>query len=384
METKQMYNVNGFLRLPSRRGRRQMLDLRAPEDQLLNDDDISNVRRSPAVSDWIDAYHSADQEDDGQGRVEALMKVIDANRADMAASGVPVFAHSPLPDDFAAELARDQSRSGFTDLLTKIDPSVRRLVAHQLVQGPAGGGRYVLLGGDDGDSGGGRGSSPRDSRGQSPGAQPTPREKPPVPGPVMPRPHPDSEQREQERKQKCQSLRQEHADLRRTIKDYEGLKTTAEFRQNVHRQNRANLLRLLADVEARLNEARSRSTDPGDYYFVCPGDKGSRKGLPRGKGRRGDWIRDGLCEVLGPIVGEQAKERERRRLEDEKARDIRTLQAEHSQLKQKVAATEQGMKDEQREIDDAKDALHWHYLKLSEISDNYKTNCGNPRELWPY
>jgi hypothetical protein len=380
-----MYNVNGFLRLPSRRGRRQMLDLRAPEDRLVGDDHVGNVRRSAAVSDWIDAYHAADEESDDQGRVDALMKVIEANRADMAASGVPVFAHAPLPDDFAADLAHDQSRSGFAELLTRFDPSVRQLVAQQLEQGPAGGGRYALLGGDDEDgSGGARDTPPRGARGPGPGTPPMPRQKPQVPGPVMPRPHPDSEQREQERKQKCQSLKQEHTELRRTINYYEGLKKTAEFRLNVHRQNRSNLLRHVGDVEARLNEARSRRTDPGDYYFVCPGDRNSPKAPPRGRGRRGDWIRDGLCEVLGPIVGEQAKERERRRLENEKARDIQNLQDELNKLKQKLAAIDQGMKEEQAVIDKAKDDLHWLYLGLSRISDDYKSNCGNPRELWPY
>ena len=115
-----MYKIDGFFPFVSGRKVRR-LDFRVPEDRLISDEPIG---RSPAVNEWIEAYFAADEDDD-HGRSTALRGVIDSNRADHNAAGLPVYAHPPLPADFAEELLQSHSQTPLSRLLATFEPSVR-------------------------------------------------------------------------------------------------------------------------------------------------------------------------------------------------------------------------------------------------------------------
>jgi len=132
-----MYKVNGLLSFPARRKLRE-LDFRAPEDRLAFEDD-KQIVRSPEVGEWVDAFFAADRNGDDEGRTTALGRIVDANRADHAAAGVPVYAHSPLPEDFVDALVGPirglpvAHRQNVVDsLVAKIDPGSKAVVVRQL------------------------------------------------------------------------------------------------------------------------------------------------------------------------------------------------------------------------------------------------------------
>jgi hypothetical protein len=343
-----------------------MLDLRAPEDRLLSNNSVNAVRRSSTASDRIATYHSADQDDD-QRRVGALMGVIEAHRADMAASGVPVFAHAPLPDDFAAELTQGQSALALADVLVKLEPSVRRLVAQQLEQGPAGGGRYALLGGDDEDgSQGSRSSPPQRSRGQAPGAPPIPREKPPLPSPMQPRPHPDSEQREAEWRAQCKKDWDDLGAINEAIRFYyqklkEAEAELARLESAPLDQRRRERVILIE----KLNKARSRSTEPGIPPFPpCPT-------------RRPAHARDIACEIVREGLIDRWNKEERARLQKKKEADIAELQRQLAELDALIEDAPNKIAAKKAQIADIRQRLGHLAIGEKRVRDQFNARgCG--------
>jgi hypothetical protein len=113
-----------------------MPDLRAPEDRLSRE---GGIARSRAVDEWIENYLTAEVDGDDYGRRSALKGVIDANRADHAAAGVPVYAHPPLPKDFVdgllnaiAVLPPPFQARAVGDFLGTVDPASRPMAGQQL------------------------------------------------------------------------------------------------------------------------------------------------------------------------------------------------------------------------------------------------------------
>ena len=83
---------------------RKQMTMRAPDDPLAYEDDGPAVARSPTLGHRIADYFAAATEGDAAERARAMNAVIDVNRADHAISGIPVYAHAPLPSDFVAQL----------------------------------------------------------------------------------------------------------------------------------------------------------------------------------------------------------------------------------------------------------------------------------------
>jgi septal ring factor EnvC (AmiA/AmiB activator) len=192
----------------------------------------------------------------------------------------------------------------------------------------------------------------------------------------MPRPKPGSGQGDA--KGACDSIRKEHADIRRAIADYEQRRVAAERQLSGLLQQRNSLLSEQRDVSAALAEARSRSTDPPAFLHVCPSNP--KKGRPPGK-PDGNEIG---CELVGPIIGDEAERFWKRRLEDQKARDIARLEAELRAFPERLSRLDKAIGAAQAAVNDAKSGLHYLYLGLTRAEDEYKSQCGNPRELWPY
>lgn len=113
------------------RKRDKLLNLRAPDDSLAYEDDGPPIARSPSVGQWVEAYFAADKVDDDQGRSTALKGVIESNRADHNAAGLPVYAHHPLPEDFAEALLRGARQTPLNRLLAKFELSVRPQIEKQ-------------------------------------------------------------------------------------------------------------------------------------------------------------------------------------------------------------------------------------------------------------
>lgn len=128
-----MYASSGYGALRTR----SLPDLRAPEERLSRE---GGVARSRAVDDWIETYLTAEVEGDDYGRRSALKGIVDANRADHAAAGVPVHAHPPLPKDFVdgllnaiAVLPPSYQASAVSDFLGVVDQASRPMAGQQLV-----------------------------------------------------------------------------------------------------------------------------------------------------------------------------------------------------------------------------------------------------------
>lgn len=374
-----MYNVNGFLNLGLRRGRRQMLDLRAPEDRLSDDEPSRGVRRSPAVGNWIDAYRTADDDDDDDGRATALRGIIDANRADMASAGLPVFAHPALPEEFADELARGSSGVSIASVLKQFDPSVRQGVAQQLL-GPAGsdpsshvaagGGRFALLGGDEDD-----------------GAPPPPaqaRKPPPRANPAQP-----DRQREAERQQKCADLRRyillgrdyrkrleaEKADLERQI---------SSSRQSVPRmEKRRDALRLhLRDLQDQLAKFQRGAAVGGDGTPIeCPPDLDPKprqqSPWPNRKRRQQrrqtrEATRDAICDALAEGVESGYEKRRRDQSIAALQNEIRQVEAELRNLDAQIAGAGQPRPEIQARINQIESDIYYSLSADKEDREDYK------------
>ncbi len=328
--------------------------------------------------------------------------VIESNRADHNAAGLPVYAHHPLPEDFAEALLRGARQTPLNRLLAKFELSVRpqiekQFAARALLRGNTAGPAFEehqrqesasrierhaegsptsdasgmseesrpfrLLGGDEGD-GGGVLESLRVPQKASP--------------PPTPRPKPGGGQGDMSGNGDCDAIRKEHADIRRAIADYKQRQGAAERQLSGLLQQRNSLLTEQREVSAALAEARSRSTDPQMFLQVCPSKP--EKGRPP---RKPDGNEVG-CALVGPIITDEAEQFWKRRLEDQKARDIARLEAELRAFPERSSKLDRAIGAAQATVDDAKDALHHLYLGLTRVDDSYKSQCGNPRELWPY
>jgi hypothetical protein len=190
----------------------------------------------------------------------------------------------------------------------------------------------------------------------------------------MPRPHPNSEQREAERQAACAALRKEHGEEREHIQYNERRKKAAESERDVMKGRIEKLRARLADVSAKLNAWRSRAILP----FVAPAPPCPRwtENNPRASA---------ACELARVHDVARRRERERRRLEDEKASAIRALEAEVRRINEEIATLERAITKKQEKVDEAKDALHYAYLDLSRIENEFEANgCGKRRDLWPF
>lgn len=101
--------------------------------------DTDEARRSRATDNEIRAFLDAWRTGDGAAQKNALNKIVEGWRADNAAGGVPVYAHLPLPKDFARVLARfaggiDDAAGApsITSVVAALDPGVRASVAQQI------------------------------------------------------------------------------------------------------------------------------------------------------------------------------------------------------------------------------------------------------------
>ncbi|MBP6014447.1 MAG: hypothetical protein KBA31_19620 [Alphaproteobacteria bacterium] len=61
---------------------------------------------SPRVEQKVQSFFAASDAGDDEGLRAALKDILELNRADHAAAGVPVYAHQPLPKDFAAQIVQ--------------------------------------------------------------------------------------------------------------------------------------------------------------------------------------------------------------------------------------------------------------------------------------
>lgn len=375
--------------------RGKLLNLRAPDDALAYEDDGPPIARSPSVGRWIEAYFAADTVDDDNGRETALKGIIASNRADHDAAGLPVYAHHPLPEDFAEALRQGADQAPVKRLLAKSEPSVRPQIAKQFAaqaslrsdpdpavradQRSAFASRiehhpqglptpyasevsgalqpFQLLGGNDEDEGGAP-DAPRmphrEPRSPATGAKPGA-------GPAD-----------------CDAIRKEHADIRRAIAHYEQRRETAERQLSDLVQQRNRLQNEQREVSAALAEARSRATDPPMFLQVCRSNP--KKESPAEK-PGGNEVG---CELVGPIISDEAEKFWKRRLEEQKERDIARLEAELRRFPDRFSRLDKAIGAAQAAVADAKDGLHYLYLGLSREESKYESQCGKPRELWPY
>lgn len=102
------------------------------------DRDAGQAQRSPATDGQIHAFFDAWRTGDEAGQKEALNKIVQTWRADNASGGVPVYAHLPLPGDFARTLASFVGSAGqatdaaFDKVIGKFDSNVGTLTAQQI------------------------------------------------------------------------------------------------------------------------------------------------------------------------------------------------------------------------------------------------------------
>jgi hypothetical protein len=119
-----------------------LLNLRAPDDPLAYEDDGPPIARSPGLDDRIVDYFAAMRDGDATGSAQAMNAVIDLTRADHAASGIPAYAHRPLPEDFVARiiepilnLPTEHRSSAVRSVLEGVAPERRPLIRSQLDEG---------------------------------------------------------------------------------------------------------------------------------------------------------------------------------------------------------------------------------------------------------
>lgn len=101
-------------------------------------DSDEGVVRSLSTSRQIGDFFAAHAEGDKDEQTDALSRVIRTWRADNAASGLPVYAHGPLPKSFASVLIQLLGQESGTsvdralsDIAASIEPDVRTSVAQQ-------------------------------------------------------------------------------------------------------------------------------------------------------------------------------------------------------------------------------------------------------------
>jgi hypothetical protein len=331
-----MFNVNGFLRIPSRNGRRLALDFRAPEDRLLGDRELRRVRRSEVVSDWIDVFREADKVGDEEGRVEALKGVIDTHRADMAASGVPVFAHAPLPGDFAEELALGRSESSISDLLAKAQPGVRRLLGQQLTSVQKGRGSPTL--GDRLDPLGG--FEEREGTEQLAARSANSMEQNP------PKPRPKPPELEAKHQAECKRLAERITSNNESILYWEDQKKSVLSRIQKLTSDRKGAEARYNQVVGELQKARSTPNPCAPAAIET-------------------WP---ICQ----------------RIERERRQQIERLEADLEKATERLADLDASLEQANQELADIKQALQVTYRASGQHEREYEAlGCGRARDLWP-
>jgi hypothetical protein len=352
----------------------------APDEQAL-----PSSRTNGAIRAYFDAREAGDADSAWGAVKDAALSW----RADNTAGGVPVFGHLPLPKAFAADLARDfgqqESDAGpkLRELLVQLEPGLANQVKMQLESAKTFGrqarlesdGAFHLLGGDDGDRGGAPLPSPRQRPRQSPSPSPSPRPKPVDPA------------EEEARKAKCAQLRHHYVLQRRAINEADAVKTRAERRVWSLRKQRDVWLNEIKEIEAELSDVHARSTDPrAQIILECPAGHGPKK-PPRGRrerrAERQRMIQEGLCNQVGAIDSELAEDRWRERLELEKKREIRELEAELRVAKQKLQEIDPQIEQAQNEATKADADVRFYQGGLGGIFREYEASCGDPRELFP-
>jgi hypothetical protein len=106
------------------------------------EDEGSRIARSPKLDESIAEYLVAMRDGDLSERTRAMNAVIDVNRADHASSGIPAYAHLPLPDDFVTqivkpflELPTERTAAALQSLVDDAAPDRRAIVRSQLTEG---------------------------------------------------------------------------------------------------------------------------------------------------------------------------------------------------------------------------------------------------------
>lgn len=118
----------------AKRRLRSTVDPVRDDDSGRNDEPVPSTATSLAIRDYFAAWRADDQSEPSR----ALRRVVDAWRGDTAASGVPAFAHLPLPGEFARNVSDltgaigEARTASFEKSLGDLDSSWRPLVAAQL------------------------------------------------------------------------------------------------------------------------------------------------------------------------------------------------------------------------------------------------------------
>lgn len=333
----------------------------------------------------IRAYFDARQGGDRQSAWDAIKEAALSWRADNNAGGVPVFDHLPLPQAFAADIAREFGENdagrgpALRELLVQLDPGLAKQVRSQLEdaltldrrQVSEGNGAFRLLGGNEDDEGG-----PLQSR-----------QGPPQKSPPLPRHKPVDAAEEAARRAKCEQYRRDYAQQRRAIDDADREVQNGERRIQGLRKQRQNWLNEIAAIEEDLRRARSRSTDPMVTPILeCREDHDPRRPPPRGRRERRQElerkIQAGLCTTLSHVDIELGKERYRERLEEAKAQEIHDLEIELQAAKQKLQEIDAQIAQAQRDLEKAKSEFSNYQRGLTWIFEQYEASCGDHRELY--
>lgn len=134
------WNKNGYF--DTRRRFEGPLDLRAPEEQFVTDDQIDRRYRepvqSPEVEKAINSFMRAWHEGDAVGMRLAAEDVKSRTRAHFQMQGVPIIAHPILPPQFVrqvGEMVRELPLHGreteFDNLADKFGPNLKKAVAQE-------------------------------------------------------------------------------------------------------------------------------------------------------------------------------------------------------------------------------------------------------------
>lgn len=343
------------------------------DESALEERAIPSSRTNTAMRTYFDAREGGDTASAWDAVRDAAMSW----RADNNAGGLPVYGHLPLPRPFAAEVARDVNNveedreTALNDLLSRFDPGLAAHVKSQLdksapVDRPSGlgnGGAHALLATQK--------PGPI-QQGKPPGWPPEPREKPPV-----------SKAKEDARRALCEQIKHDYVQQQRAVNEADRKKQAAGRRVQELQTVRPRWLNEVADIEANLRAARSRSTEPGGQdIWVCPIDN-DRERLPARERLREKekQIQQGVCFLVDPIERWQNRDTHRRRLEREKAQDIRDLEAELKAAKQKLYDIDAQTAQAQQDLKEAKYDHDLVQRGLGPIFQRYEASCGDRSEL---
>ena len=347
--------------------------------EALDEESALDERATPSsrTNMAIRAYYDARESGDFASAWDAVRDAAMSWRADNNAGGLPVYGHLPLPGPFAAEVARDVNNgeedreTALNDLLTRFDPGLATHVKSQLDQSaradpPSGlgnGGAFALLA----------------------ATKPNPPQQGKPPGwPPMPREKPADKAREDAHRATCDQRKSAFVLQRRAIDDAERRRDNADSRIPGLKSQRQYWLNEIGNIEASLRAARSRSTEPdGQDIWVCPIDRDRQRLPPRERQReQKKQIQQGVCVLIDPIERGLTKDKWRRRLEQEKAQDIRDLEAEWRSAKQKIQDIDAQIAQAQRDADQARAEVRDLQAGLGGIVRDYEASCGDKTELY--